>query len=104
MGRNPNFVSYYRPKVELNDKKVMTIAQQLNIKDFPFMVNDNNGKNIYMENCNGYWIKREYDNNGNEIYFENSDGYIDDKRPKPVPEYTMEELVDKLGHNFKIKK
>jgi len=26
------------------------------------------------------------------------------KIKKPVPEYTMEELVDKLGHNFKIKK
>jgi hypothetical protein len=66
---------------------------------------DDKGKDIYFEDSDGYWEKREWDDKGKEeIYFENSDGYIDDKRPKPVPEYTMEELVDKLGHNFKIKK
>ena len=103
----------------------MTIAQQLKIEEFPFVINNNRGKEIYYEekygfwckreyddkgneiyykNSDGYWSKREYDDNGNEIYTEDSGGYIDDKRPKPVPEYTMEELVDKLGHNFKIKK
>ena len=51
-----------------------TIAQQLKIKDFPFVIKDKNGKEIYYENFNDYWIKREYDANGNEIYFENSTG------------------------------
>tara|TARA_Y100000385_G_scaffold263841_1_gene296693 strand:+ start:313 stop:684 length:372 start_codon:yes stop_codon:yes gene_type:complete len=31
--------------------------------------------NIYNENSDGDWIKREYDNNGNETYYENSSGY-----------------------------
>jgi hypothetical protein len=82
----------------------MTIAQQLGVKEFPFIINDKDGKEIYRENCDGSWGKIEYDNNGNVIYFEDNTGRIVDSRLKLVPEYTMEELVDKLGHNFKIKK
>ena len=103
----------------------MTIAQQLNVKTFPFTIKDDNGKEIYCEISNGNWVKREYDNKGNQIYYEDNDGYwekkefddngntiywetpkgiVIDDRPKPTPEYTMEELVNKIGHNFKIKK
>jgi hypothetical protein len=53
----------------------MTIAQQLKIKEFPFTIKDSNGEDIYFENSNGFWLKREYDSNGKEIYFENSNGY-----------------------------
>jgi hypothetical protein len=102
-----------------------TIAEQLNVTDFPFEINDKNNNRIYCETSNGFWIKREFDKNNNEIYYENSDGYwwkqefdknnneiyyedsngyIFDKRPKSTPEYTMEELIAKLGYNFKIKK
>ena len=79
-----------------------TIAQQLNIKDFPFKIKDKNGNCIYLENSvgwckseydsngnetycedsNGGWWKREYDSNGNIRYWENSDGLIKDERPK----------------------
>ena len=80
-----------------------TIAQQLNVKEFPFEIKDKNGREIYFENSNGswikykydsngnriysenssgYWIKNEYDSNGNQIYYESSNGTIDDKRPK----------------------
>ena len=52
-----------------------TIAQQLNIKDFPFEIKDKNGNRIYYENSNGYWYKYERDKNGNEIYCENSRGF-----------------------------
>ena len=52
-----------------------TIAQQLNIKEFPFEIKDNNGNQIYFENYNRYWSKRVYDSNGREIYFETSNGY-----------------------------
>jgi glucan-binding YG repeat protein len=52
-----------------------TIAQQLNIKDFPFIIKDKNGNKIYYEDSNGSWLKREYDKNGNKIYSENSDGF-----------------------------
>ena len=80
-----------------------TIAQQLNIKEFPFRIKDKNGNQIYFENSDGYWskweydsngnpiysensneywCKWEYDSNGNQIYFENSNEYIVDNRPK----------------------
>ncbi len=52
----------------------MTIAQQLKIKDFPFVIKDKRGNEIYYENSNGFWSKREYDANGNQTKFENSDG------------------------------
>ena len=105
-----------------------TIAQQLNVKDFPFVIKDKNANYIYYENSNGhgyrqefdkdsnrtyyesldgdsggFWTKREYDKNGNEIYFENSDGTIIDRKPK---ELTLKEIADKIGidvKNLKIK-
>jgi hypothetical protein len=53
----------------------MTIAQQLKIKEFPFEIKDSDGNQIYWENSNGYWEKREYDSEGNRIYYEDSNGY-----------------------------
>ena len=102
-----------------------TIAQQLNVKDFPFKIKDKNKNLIYLENSDGDWSKREFDKNNNEIYWENSGGFwskrewdsncniiyredsyglIEDNRPKSTPEYTMEELIAKVGFEFKIKK
>ena len=54
-----------------------TIAQQLNVKNFPFEIKDDNGNKIYREYSDGIWHKREYDSNGNEIYFEDSFGNWD---------------------------
>lgn len=79
-----------------------TIAQQLNIKQFPFIIKDKNGNNLYYENSNGYWAKREYDELGQEIYYEDSSGHIINNRPKPKPEYTMAQLVEMLGEDFKL--
>ena len=53
----------------------MTIAQQLNVTTFPFIIKNKDGKEIYWENSNGYWHKREYGAQGKEIYGENSDAY-----------------------------
>ena len=58
-----------------------TIAQQLNIKKFPFEIKDSNGNQIYYEDSNGYWQKWECVGD-NLIYYENSDGLIRDNRPK----------------------
>ena len=101
-----------------------TIAQQLNVKDFPFVIRDKNNNEIYYEDSSGYWYKQEFDSKNNEIYYENSSGYwvkrefdknnnetyhenlygtIKDKRPKSTPEFTMEELIAKVGFEFKIK-
>ena len=52
-----------------------TIAQFLKIKEFPFFIEDKNGKEIYREISDGFWGKSEYDDRGNEIHYENSDGY-----------------------------
>jgi uncharacterized protein RhaS with RHS repeats len=62
---------------------------------------DSNGNEVFSENQDGCWWKRTYDTNGNELTFENSNGR---KRGFDIPEFTMEELVKKIGHNFKIKK
>jgi len=80
-----------------------TIAQELNVTDFPFIIKDKSGKVIYRENSKGYWLKREFDSNGKLIYWEDSNedwnkreydsggnliysknnyGYIEDNRPK----------------------
>jgi len=53
----------------------MTIAKQLKIKKFPFKIKDSKGREIYWEDFDGYWIKREYDSKGNQIYLEYSNGY-----------------------------
>jgi hypothetical protein len=98
----------------------MTIAKQLNIKVFPFIVKDDAGNQIYYEERHGFWRKYEYDNNrniiyhessdgywwkkefddkGNVIYFENSNGRIVDSRPKPWRQdliTQMEEMVSRL--------
>lgn len=52
-----------------------TIAEQLNVTDFPFIIKDSNGNKIYFEEYNKWWIKYEYDSNGNKIYHEASDGF-----------------------------
>ncbi len=51
-----------------------TIAEQMNVKEFPFIMYNANGNEIYRELSNRFWIKREYDISGHQIYFEDSDG------------------------------
>jgi hypothetical protein len=106
-----------------------TIAQQLKITEFPFVIKDKNNNQIYFESLNGYWFKKEYDDRGNEIHFENSDGFwakneYDDKgnivyyknsyknsanvvdRHSAIIEMTFKEIADKLGidaKNLRIK-
>jgi hypothetical protein len=67
-----------------------TIAQQLNVTEFPFIIKDKNRNSIYYENSDGYWWKHEYDSNGNQIYFENSNGLIIDNHPKPCENKVVE--------------
>ena len=102
-----------------------TIAEQLNVKEFPFAINDKNGNMIYYENSKGYWVKTEFDSKGNVIYwenskgiweksefdskgnmiyYENSTGYKSDKR---VTELTLDQIAEKFGievSQLKIKK
>ena len=73
----------------------MTIAQQLKVKDFPFIIEDSKGNQIYYEDLYKYWCKYEFDANGIEIYYENSEGKINDKRPKTT--LTLDEIAEKFG-------
>lgn len=41
-----------------------TIAQQLNIKDFPFIIKDKKGSIIYAELADNFWFKQELDEKG----------------------------------------
>jgi len=61
---------------------MQTIAQQLNVKEFPFKIEDKNGRVIYFEDSNGSWCRWQYDFNGNVIYYEDSDGNFKDNRLK----------------------
>jgi hypothetical protein len=58
----------------------MTIAKQLKIKKFPFIIKDSKGNLIYLEHSDGYWAKYEYDSNGKEIYLEHSKGYWEKRK------------------------
>ena len=82
----------------------MTIAEQLNITEFPFIIKDSRGNAIYVESLDRFYFKQQFDLNNNVIYFENSRGLIRDNRPKSIPEYTIEELTQMIGKEFKIKK
>ncbi len=59
-----------------------------------------NGNVLTFKNSNGYSSELTYDSNGNVLTYNDSDGV---SRGFDIPEFTMEELVEKLG-NFKIKK
>ena len=106
----------------------MTIAQQLKVKDFPFVVRDSKDNQIYWEGSDGFWCKseydvkgneiyyetslgqwqkREWDINGDEIYYEDSSGFTIDNRPLKSVELSMDEIASKFGvpvSQLKIKK
>ena len=57
-------------------KKLSETYKELGIAfTFPIEIKDENGKQIYFENSDGFWYRYEYDENGNETYCERSDGY-----------------------------
>lgn len=56
------------------------------------------GNIIYYEDSNGYWFTKEFDEDGSEIYYENSNGKIIDKRPKPKPKLTKENILTLREH------
>jgi hypothetical protein len=87
-----------------------TIAQQLGITEFPFIIKNKDGNRLYyeisdntwvrreydsdnnetyFEDCEGYWIRREFDSEGNQIYYQDSKGKIIDNRPNKNAESTM---------------
>ena len=69
-----------------------TIAQQLNIKTFPFIIKDSDGKLIYREWSDGVWSKKEWAG-GKMIRYEDSNGHIVDNRPKTDIQKAIELLT-----------
>ena len=69
---------------------------------------DENNNEIYYEDSRGYWIKSEYDSNNNQIYYENSRGKIRDNRPGTINESIIDEFIDfaknelSLSDDFKV--
>lgn len=61
---------------------------------------DSNGNILTYKNSDGFSSEYTYDSDGRELTYKNSNGV---SRGFNIPEYTMEELVERLG-NFKIKK
>jgi hypothetical protein len=61
---------------------------------------DSNGKVLTYKDSDGFSYECTRDSDGNELTYKDSDGV---SRGFDIPEYTMEELVKKLG-NFKIKR
>ena len=59
---------------------------------------DEKGNKLTSKDSKGYWYKYTYDEKGNELTYENSEGT---KIGFDIPEYTMKDLVEKLG-NFKL--
>ena len=62
-----------------------------------YTYNENENK-LTHKDSKGYWLESTYDEKGNELTYKNSRGY---KRSFDIPEYTMTELVEKIG-NFKL--
>ena len=59
-----------------------------------------NGRELTFKNSDGDSYEYTYDENGRELTYKHSNGI---SRGFDIPEYTMAELVEKLGE-FKIKK
>ena len=57
-----------------------------------------NGNTLTYKHSNGTWHESTYNENGNQLTFKNSYGT---KIGFDIPEYTMKDLVEKLG-NFKL--
>ena len=110
--------------LELFDKKGNIVYKFLtNSKgDWWKYTYDEKGNQLTCENSNGYWRKYTYNEKGNQLTYEDSNGDWSkctyDEKGNPltcensngkkmgfdIPEFTMEELVKKIGYNFKIKK
>ena len=59
---------------------------------------DKYGNTLTYRNSKGYFYESTYDKNGNELTYKDSKGGY---RGFYIPEFTMEELTQKLG-NFKL--
>jgi hypothetical protein len=99
----------------IKDKRGNEIYSQNENGDWYEKTYDDNNNVLTFKNSDDFWSQCTFDNNGNQLTCKNSNGYYKIKGEhvtkeefeafvNGTPEYTMEELVAKIGHNFKIKK
>ena len=68
---------------------------------------DENGNELTFKDSNGFWCEMTYDSNGNVLTLKDSRGAIIKRickishQRKVAPEFTMKQLVEKVG-NFKL--
>jgi hypothetical protein len=53
----------------------MTIAQEKGITEFPFIIKNEDGKEIYHETKDGQWVKKQYNSYGYTSRLDKSDGF-----------------------------
>ena len=89
--------------LDLFDKdgnKIYSFITHLN-GDWSKRTYNSKGNTLTFEDSDGFWYKCTYDLEGNQLTHEDSDG---ERKGFDIPEFTMEEVVEKIGYNFKIKK
>jgi len=99
--------------IVIKDKKGNEIYRQFEDGYWEQYTFDDNNNELTWESSNGYWYEITYDKNGNKLTYKDSYGNCQIKGEwvtkeeyeafVNAPEYTMEELTAKIGHNFKIK-
>jgi hypothetical protein len=72
-----------------------TIAKQLNIKEFPFIIKDADGNRIYYEDSDGFWGKHEWVD-GKEICYEDSRGYWEKREWVDGKEICYEDSIGRI--------
>jgi hypothetical protein len=99
----------------IKDKKGNEIYCQTSDGYWSEYTYDENGNLLTCKDLRGGWYEITYDENGNKLTYKDSYGNYKIKGEfvtkeefeafiNGTLEYTMEELVAKLGYNFKIKK
>jgi|14_taG_2_1085336.scaffolds.fasta_scaffold182846_1 YD repeat-containing protein len=57
-------------------KKVSDLYKKQGVDfEFPIVIEDESGKEIYFEDSDGFQYTRRYDQGGRQTYFEDSDGW-----------------------------
>lgn len=82
----------------------LTLEELTKYMEYPIRLFDKNHNEIYFENDNGFWQRREFDKNNSMIYAEDSFGNITNSRYKQTKELSIKELEEILGYKVKIVK
>jgi hypothetical protein len=57
------------------NKENMTIAEQLGVTEFPFLIKDSEYNIIYHETSYRHWVIKKFDSNGNRVVYKDACGY-----------------------------